>query len=198
MCVYFCLNFAFWILRKIFRLSHNLHTLAPLCMMNLLYLSPRWQIYTITSYLVRTEILNINISNEKRLINNMQCMLQTCKCSTVGLWNHLLFIDSVLALLSLSWPDFVWHSCTLCQKLLALKCEEPLKIIIVFPNSVQGVQSQTKTEDTERNLFQEGGGEEKDETGREGREGDGREKVLGKGARWPTSSLYIPMQQLKC
>lgn len=66
---------------------------------------------------------------------------------------------------------------------MALKCEEPLKIIIVFPKSVQGVQSQTKTEDTEGNLFQEGGGEEKDETGRERREGDGREKVLGKGAR---------------
>lgn len=66
---------------------------------------------------------------------------------------------------------------------MALKCEELLKIIIVFPKSVQGVQSQTKTEDTEGNLFQEGGGEEKDETGREGREGDGREKVLEKGAR---------------
>lgn len=95
----------------------------------------------------------------------MLCMLQTCKCSTVGLWNHLLFIDSVLALFSLSWPDFVWHSCTLCQKLLALKCEEPLKIITVFPKSIQGVQPQTKTEDIERNLFQEGGGEEKDRQG---------------------------------
>ena len=63
--------------------------------MNLLFfLSPRWQIYPVTLYLVRTEMFNIKISKAKGLINENACyrLANVLEFSITPYWHTWTFL----------------------------------------------------------------------------------------------------------